>query len=211
MDPKLALYEDLLPKRMGPKAQSTFLHIIRCSIKVYAQKGIDRVTFEDIAAASAISRPLILRYFKNYDLLFEACIKFARIEYVNYVVEQIKAQPSGEKQFAAYVRASIDYPRAHRSSLQLWLFFFYQCARLPKYKKLNSEVVSIGHRRITALLQGFHPRKSEKDLVERAKVLQIFLSGLILHVGTESDAAELNHVNKHAPHWARSIGDLDNP
>jgi hypothetical protein len=67
------------------------------------------------------------------------------------------------------------------------MVYFHLCATSPKYRKTNSNLVALGHDRITALLSEVHAPGSfsQKDLMFMAKMIQIQVTGGIVCILTE--------------------------
>ncbi len=195
-DPKLAIYDDIFPKSIGDKARATHVAIIEAALRSYAKYGVDNTTYEKLASETAVSRPLIIRYFKNYDAIFSASVKFVRIHYQRWVIEEIQRKNTPLEQFNAYVERSMSWPKRFPTHAQLWAFFYYQCARQKKYRNLNSQLSNMGERRIAALLAAIDGASDLGPYLEKAKIVQMTLAGTILALYTENLGPRTRLVQK---------------
>jgi len=174
----------LLPSR----AQRRMIQIIEGAIKNYISLGVENTTYESIAKTCKISRPLIQHYFKDKDEVFEMAVKYIRLNYQQYTIQAFKDKHEPMERLVAYIESAISWLKDFPSHQRVWNLFYYYCGVDPKMRALNTELVTMGHERITALLQQgadagvFAP----DNLVGRAKQIQVLLTGTIVTATTEA-------------------------
>jgi AcrR family transcriptional regulator len=204
MNSDLFVYSELFPKKLGPKAQKTMLGIIESALRCYSRLGIDNTTFEMLAEESGVTRPLILRYFKDYEGLFKACVKFVRIHYQRWVIEGLQMEKEPAARFYAYVERALSWVEKFPAHSQFWGFFYYECSRTKKYRELNTELAQIGEKRILALLQEANP--GQKLTLVHAKFVQMAIAGMTTQMGTEEGTTSLKGLRKVFPQLLLKLG-----
>jgi AcrR family transcriptional regulator len=116
-----------LTRRPSPDREQRRQEIIRAAIRLFSERGVENVTFGDIAKAARLSRPLVYFYFPDLDTLFTEAV----IVGVNKVHQRFlsAARPAmnGLEQImaigAAYVQFARDEPQlfqllAHKETKQ---------------------------------------------------------------------------------------------
>lgn len=194
MDAKFAVYQELFPRDAGPKGKSTRLKILEATVKCYARDGADSFTFDKLAEECGLTRPALFRYFKNYDELLESTVKFVRIRFQEFAISYFSKETTPESQLKAYVKSTQDWVKEYPHDLQFWLYFYFQCSRLPKYRKVNSDLVDMGHERITVFFKQLYPRASSGELGARAKLFQMLITGFLMSVSTEKTSPCLEEL-----------------
>jgi len=184
---------DLFPTSELSKAQQTRLRIIQAAIKSYAESSFEETTPEKIANMCDISRPLVLHYFKNRDVIFEYVMKFIRGNLQSLAVQAIHRESDIAKVMVAYINVSFDWIENFPEHAKVWQLFFYNCSTTKKYHKLNSELVGQGHKRIVALIkQGVQTKVFVcKNPLLAAKMIQLAITGYFVVRLTEK--SELDH------------------
>lgn len=181
-----ALYSDILPQAPS-RAQSRTLEIIEGAIHCYATLGIDGTTYENIAKASKISRPLIFRYFKDREAIFESAIRYIRTHFQKLAVDAIMAETEPKMQLEAYVLSTFAWVAQYPEHVRTWILFYYSCGTNAKHRALNTDLVKMGHERITAILAegkkrgDFNCAKPSQS----ARAIQMLITGALISAATE--------------------------
>lgn len=180
------------------RAQQTQIKIIQATIHLIARDGIQSITFEQVATAAKVSRPLVLRYFGTYEELVYQVARYIRAHFQQFVLGKMTDRRSVIVQITAYVDATFDWIDELPEHAAVWLLFYYECVRNRRFRKLNSELVEMGHARIQALLTlGGESRELKPG--GDAKALQIFLTGALVSCLTEdSDRKNMRRFTRRA-------------
>lgn len=184
-----ALYSVLFP--LAPtKAQRRQIEIVDSAIRCYAKYGIERTTFELIANECGISRPLVMHYFPDKEAIFDLSFRYIRAHFQALAVEAIQKATSPEQQLRAYILCTFDWVEKSANHAKVWLLIYYYCAIHEEYKKTNTELVSMGHARITALLESGKKFKlfKFKNASYTAKMVQTVITGALLTRLTEKNS-----------------------
>jgi AcrR family transcriptional regulator len=186
-NPKINVYTGLFT--LAPtKAQRRMVQIIEAAIKNYCTIGVENTTYDSIAKTCKTSRSLIQHYFKDKDEIFEMVVKYIRVHYQQYAINAFQKKEQPMDRLVAYAEAALAWVEEYPKYQRVWNLFFYYCGINPRWRALETELVTLGHERITALLQDganqgiFAP----DNLKRRAKQIQVLLTGAIVTASTET-------------------------
>ncbi len=170
------------------RADQRVVQILEAAVRSYASVGLEETTFQKLSADCKVSRPLIHHYFKTKRDVFEAAVKFVRAHLQRQVVEAIQSESEPRAQFRAYVEAHMDWVKNHPDSASVAVLFFYYCAIDPKLRKLNTQLVDMGHERITAMLEvGIRKGAFARcDAKKKARTIQLVITGIVVSLATET-------------------------
>jgi AcrR family transcriptional regulator len=180
----LEFYAEIFPAKLT-KGQARQLAIVEAAIESYARHGIDKTTQDTIAEICGITRPLIRHYYKDLQEIFDLAVQYVRANFQRVAVEAIQRETDPSRHLPAYIDATFAWTEKYPTHVTFWLLFYYYCGIDPKRKALNSELVSVGHRRITAMLQHM-PGATKKHLPGKAKLIQALITGALLSEVTEN-------------------------
>lgn len=182
-----SVMDELFPPRQS-KSQERKIQILEAAIKSYTTDGVEKTTPGRIAELCKISRPLVLHYFPDSGMLFEVVVKYIRARFQELAIQAIQAKTAPTEQLTAYVDSTFEWAETSPRHAKVWLLFFYYCSIQPKHHALHSELVSMGHQRIQALLEQGCQEGEFKCGNPRvaAKMIQVAISGALLAVLTET-------------------------
>lgn len=115
------------PKRAAPERELRRQQIIDAAVRLFAERGMENVTFGDIAKAAKLSRPLVYFYFPDLQSLFFETLLIASQDLHRRFQAAARANLSGLDQLmavgGAYVRFAQERPElfhclAHNESKQ---------------------------------------------------------------------------------------------
>lgn len=184
-DPKV--YADIFPRELS-KSERRRIQIIEAAIGCYATIGLDNTTYERIAEKCGISRSLINQYFPQKELLTEQIMKYIRISLQNLAIEAIASASTPEAKLAALVESTFRWIKEYETNVKVWILLYYYCTINDSFKRINTELVQIGHDRIAGILAAINAGKgvSQTDLLTRAKMIQVVFTGALVSALTES-------------------------
>ncbi len=167
------------------------------AILIFASRGIDGATYDDIAEACGITRPLVQHYFPDREAFILMVMRYIRARFQKHCVDAILAKKTPVDQLLAYFDATLEWIETDASHAKTWLLFYYYCGIKKKYRILNTELVNQGQERITALIAegvkagDFAPEKGNSELRTRAKLVQNLITSTLLSELTEASSSEL--------------------
>ncbi len=180
------IYESIFPLKPSKSDQTRF-KILEGAVKAYADLDFESVSFDQIAAPSKISRRLIQHYFPDKEVLFQSTMKLIRAKFQQLAVDHLSKKNSPEDQFKEYVRATFYWIKNEPVEVRAWLLFYLICSQKEPYKKLHTELTTMGEHRIKALVENLAPKKRipEKEYTYIAKAIQKIITGGLVEACTE--------------------------
>ena len=180
------LVDELIPRRIG-KGEQRKIDIAEAAIHLIATKGVEGTTFELIAKRCGISRPLVVHYFPERLELFEFAVKIIRMQFQELAVQAISRGRDAPGKLEAYVDSTFDWIERFPDHVRVWSVFFHYCAVHKKFRLINTELATIGHERIMALLEAGNKEKcfAAKGLPATAKAIQSVITGALVCLITE--------------------------
>lgn len=188
----LTIYSDLF-QLVPSRAQRRMIQILEAAIRNYVTIGIENTTYDSIAQACGVSRPLIQHYFKDKDAVFEMTIKYIRVNFQKIAVDAIQKEKTPVGQLTQYVASLFTWIKKFPLHAKVWNLVYYYAAVNPRIRKIHTELATMGHERITALLQAGVDAGvfADGELKKRAKLIQTLYTG-----GLVSATAEELYVPK---------------
>jgi len=180
------IYHALFPQKLQ-KSDHTKLRILESAIWCYVHYGIEQTTFENIATKAGVVRPLVMRYFPNKELLLELTIKYIRANLQNLAVAALQGLTQAEDILEAYIRSTFRWIEDFPEHAKVWLLFYYYCSIRREFLVVNSELVSMGQRRISEVIALGVKQKifNTNRPSSTAKAIQNFMTGCLLAALTE--------------------------
>lgn len=178
----LAVYSDLF-QLVPTRAQRRMVQILEAAIRNYVTIGIENTTYDSIAQTCKVSRPLIQHYFKDKDAVFDMAMKYIRANFQKIAVDAIRKEKTHVGQLGQYVGSLFLWIRKFPLHAKAWNLVYYYAAVDAKVRKTHTELATMGHDRITALLQAGVDAGvfADGELRKRAKLIQtLYTGGLIM-------------------------------
>jgi AcrR family transcriptional regulator len=197
-DPKAAdfsLIGEFIPDK-PTKSSRTRLRILEAAIHCIASRGFEAATFDAIAKKARASRPLVQVYFPEKEGLFLLAVRLVRARYQNYVIEKMANETDPLKTMRTYLRAQFEWTRLNPLPQKLWTLFLARATQNAEYRKIHTDIVDIGHDRITALIEagvasGTFKVQSPR---ETAKLIQTLLTGAHVVLVTEDPSPRTRNL-----------------
>ncbi len=169
------------------KAQQRQIQIVEAAIKVFAAVGIEKATYDKIAKICRVTRPLIQHYFPDKEQLFELVVKYIRGHFQAIAIRAIERGTSETEQLKSYISSTFRWLDDFPEHVQVWMLFYFLSSHHAKYRKINTELVGMGHGRIAALIErGTESGQFEsKDYQIDAKLIQTAITGALVSLTTE--------------------------
>lgn len=150
---KFVAYSYLFPEIDKPRNQRRSLEILEGAIEVYGKLGAVGATDELIAKAAGVSRPLIFRYFKDRDTLFETATRYVRVNFQHFTIAAIEKEKTAEGILQAYIKATLRWTEEYPDHARVLIYFLYTCTLKKTERRVNTEFNEAGQQRIAAILK----------------------------------------------------------
>jgi len=169
------------------KSQRRRIQIIEAAMKLYVREGIEEASFEKIATACDISRPLVQHYFADRDELFFAVARFVRASSTEFALKRVAGHTKGLTQLTSYIRAVFEWVATHPDHAKVWVLFCYYCSIRDNYRKAHTEVSNASRDKIAAMiaLGNREETLSCRDPAKAAHLIFSFIYGTLITTMTE--------------------------
>ncbi len=186
-------------RRVPPKERSRS-RILAAATRLIAERGLESLSYADIAKAAHISRPLIYFHFKDRDQLFyETVARASQILYERFA-EAVAAHGTGLDQIVAVGRAYQAFSEENPREFALMSCYDAKPAGAARPGPAEERVISCDQaimKLMTAVLaRGVRDRSLRKDLgdpLQTALCLWAFTHGLLQVTATQGGGIEDNH------------------
>jgi AcrR family transcriptional regulator len=180
------IYQSLFPQKLQ-KSDFTKLRILESAIWCYVKFGIEKSTYDNIASKAKITRPLVMRYFPEKEVLLQFTIKYIRANLQKIAVDSVSGLSQSDEILEAYVKSTFYWIEKYPEHAKVWLLFYYYCSINQKFIDINTELVNMGQRRIADILVlGNQQKKFKVKTVDlTAKAIQNLITGSLLSALTE--------------------------
>ncbi|MCB0417556.1 MAG: TetR/AcrR family transcriptional regulator [Bdellovibrionales bacterium] len=180
---------DLRPSKGDRKK----LEIIHAAVDIVGTGKLP--TTEAIAKKLKISTSHVVYYFKDKDELLLQMIRYVIYLVQRKVVAGLEDNSPWNSQLKHFLTATLDWAYEHPGHLIVHYYWFFRAGKSAKYRALHTEFRSFGLKRITAILMQQFPHEEAEV---RARVIQEFLTGLLVEVGTTQGWKDLSDAKTHA-------------
>jgi AcrR family transcriptional regulator len=107
------------PSRRDADKEKRREAILEAATHLFAARGLENVTFGDVAKATGLSRPLIYFYFPDREALFFEAVARSELDLHSRFVTAVKPHLNGRDQIVAIGRDYLTYLRERPSCFQL--------------------------------------------------------------------------------------------
>lgn len=187
------------PKRPSPDREQRRQEILRAAIRLFAERGLENVTYGDIAQAARLSRPLIYFYFPDLETLFLEAVIVGSSKVHQRFQHAVRPGLSGLDQIMAI---GVAYVQFARDEPQLFQLLAHQETKPsateaghPLEEECHRSFAAVMGLLVAALQKGIRDGSIRRDLGDPAKVavcLWGLTHGLIQIATTQQPTIECN-------------------
>lgn len=162
-------------RRPSPDREQRRQEILRAAIRLFAERGVENVTFGDIAKAARLSRPLVYFYFPDLETLFLEAVVVGSTKVHQRFQHAVRPNLNGLDQIvaigAAYVQFARDEPEqfhllAHKETKQA----SPDNPEHPLETECHRQFSGIMDTLVAALKKGVQDGSIRRDIGDPAKV-----------------------------------------
>ncbi len=199
------VFGEIYQRFSTPKARRQAFKILKSAIQTLDKSGFEAITLAMVARELGITAPAVRHYFVDSTELTELAIKFIRVRYQKYVIEQVGKSENGFQMFNNYLDACFDWPQQFTVETRVWLAYMHRCARRPTSRQINTISVETGTQRLAEILRiGSAHGQPSADTLGTARLIQTVITGALLTIVSENHA-ELNSYLKSIKRLCREI------
>jgi TetR/AcrR family acrAB operon transcriptional repressor len=187
-----ALYSSIFPKQLT-KGERKKLEIIEAAAKLFAEKGVENTTYDDIAQALGTNRSHITYHFKERVELNLSVIRLMMGLAHEFSFGKLRQADSAKAQLIGYVESLYDFFVENPHWTPVFLFFYYAAGIPGEARALQTQIREQAHGRIQELIRNAHIETRKpvpRDLSRLAFQIQaLLLGGMILNISTGETVA----------------------
>ena len=196
---KTNISHEVFPRKLS-KSELRQIQIIEKSIKLCAKEGVEALAFERIAKECGVSRHLVIHYFPNRQALVKQATEYIWASLKLFVLECVAKETGAASKLKAYISSNFDWARQNPELASFVLLFFHYASTIPKFKKINADLMQLGHIRIIGILnEGIAEgvfKKTANTSIE-AKGIQLSILGFLINLQCNDLEPEDNTLEKH--------------
>jgi AcrR family transcriptional regulator len=170
------------PVALGSEASTPTIHLIRTAYRLFAARGVHRVSLEHIAAEARVSKGIVLYYFKTRENLVLATMEWV----LSHVAEQIRQATGRSRTPAGNVRAMLDVifasPESNRQFYLTYLDLVGHASRVRRFGELSASFRAIINGLYAEMIRAGVRQKAFRvaDVEEAAVAVRAIIEGLFL-------------------------------
>lgn len=132
--------------------EKTKLEILEKSILLFAEKGFDRVSFQQIANHCNLSQSAVMHHFPNREELLENVIQRVLRRNRQTVDPEINKIVDIELKIRKLLKLNLKWVRKYPQDTQIFTLLYYYASRDPRFSKLYLEIRSFARSRYKNLI-----------------------------------------------------------
>lgn len=166
-------------------------NLVRAAYRLIGERGVHRVSLEEIAAAAGVSKGLVLYHFKSRENLVLATMEWVLTEVAARIRTAVAAAPTPAGKVEAMVDVIFAGAEANRRFYLTYLDLVEHAARVPRFSSLSASFRAIVDTAYAAIVEAGVARGEFEvdDVDEAAGVLKAVVDGLFLQWLQEDDWA----------------------
>lgn len=181
------IYSSIFPNKLR-KGDRKKLEIVTAAIGLFAEKGVENTSYDDLAKALKTNRSHISYHFKEHQDLILSVIRHMMNSGHEFTFESLRKAQTARDQFVGYISAFCDFFAAHPEYVTTFLYFYYSAGLPGEIRDLQTQVRQQAYQRINALIRNlfFECNKlGPRDLDQMAfQVQALLLGGAVLNIAT---------------------------
>lgn len=164
-------------------------NLVRAAYRLIGERGVHRVSLEEIAAAAGVSKGLVLYHFKSRENLVLATMDWVLTEVAARVRSAVAATPTPAGKVEAMVDVIFAGADANRRFYLTYLDLVEHASRVPRFSKLSTDFRMIVNTAYAGIVESGVARGEFEvhDVDEAASVLRAVVDGLFLQWLQEED------------------------
>jgi AcrR family transcriptional regulator len=186
-------------RRPSPDREIRRGTIIAAAVRLFAQRGMENVSYGDIAREAGLSRPLVYFYFPDLETLFLEALSNGAAAMHRAFLAAVKPADSGLEQIMGIGRAYVTFARENPDTFELMAHNESKQSKAQAENPLQQQCMlyydGIMGLLVSALVKGVRDGSIRKDIGDPAKVavcLWGLTHGLIQLAATKRDTLETN-------------------
>lgn len=170
------------------KSDQTRQRCLTAAVRILSSQGLAELKYESVAREAGVTRPLVKKYYPEKTQIVMEAAALVRKGYQEETIAAMR-QNHGQPvlQLRMYIKKMLALPRENRAATGIWLCSLHVAHLNKESRKMNTEMVRMGHERILALLSlcPFDPTPQADRVESLARSIQAMLTAAVLKALTE--------------------------
>ncbi len=192
-----ALYSQFL-KFKPNKGDLRRIAILESAIECIGSIGVEASTLEAIGKKHKMTKAHVAYYYSDRKTIVEAAIKFVVATVQSFTVRHVQEAETDKERLSAFVNGTFDWIGTYPKHSAVVLLMYYYSSYDPFYKKLHTEIRTLGAERMQAAVAPLLPPLKAKLAPAVGKLVQSILTGHILDYVTTSSPLSLEQLRRKA-------------
>ena len=165
------------PRRRLPPAKRRET-LVAAASELFAQRGYDYVTLDEIAARAGVTKVIVYRHFGSKKVLYLELLATHRDELLQTLAHGMAVKGPLNERVAAVTDAWFSYVESHPFA---WAMLFHDTTGDPEIRAFHETMRDTARAAIHAILTAEHSLDLDANLIEpTAEVLRSAMTGLAL-------------------------------
>lgn len=190
-----ALYSQFL-KFKPNKGDLRRIAILESAIECIATIGVESSTLEAIGKKNKMTKAHVAYYYTDRKTIVEAAVKFVVATVQSFTVRHVKEAEDETQHLASFIDGTFDWIATFPKHASVILLLYYYSSYDTFYRRLHTEIRTLGAERITATVLPLLPTSKAKLAPSLAKMVQSILTGHILDHMTTNSPLSLEQLRK---------------
>lgn len=175
-------------------ASAREIQFLRCAYQAISERGVHRVSLQEIAEMVGVSKGLIPYYFKTKDRLVLATMEWILSIVANRIRQSITGASTPEEKVLAMIDVIFAGPEQNRRFYLTYLDLVDHAARVDGFAELSGSFRTIVNSLYAEVIQSGQDAGAflVQDVAEAATVVRAIIDGLFLQWLQEENWAQLH-------------------
>ena len=149
--------------------------IVDAVIDRIATEGIERTSFDSVGKLLGMRPSHVAYYFESKEEMIEFAIRHIAVTGQTITAERVDEAGDPRKRIMAVVDGAFDWCARFPKQAAAMLLFYYYASFDSHYRKMHTEMRSVGAKRLEGLLDGLRPNLRNKKAL--ASTIQALITG----------------------------------
>ncbi len=204
-----ALYSQFL-KFKPNKGDMRRIAILESAIECIATIGVEASSLEAIGKKHKMTKAHVAYYYQDRKTIVEAAIKFVVATVQSFTVRYVKEADGDRERLTAFINGTFDWIATYPKHSAVVCLLYYYASYDPFYRKLHTEIRTLGADRLKAVVEPLLPAAKRKQAANLAKLIQTVLTGHLLDHCTTASALSLEQLRRKTVKEALELVDCFN-
>lgn len=165
------------------------VHIVRCTYRLIGERGVHRVSLQEIAEAAGVSKGLVPYYFQTKENLILATMRWVLFQVAERIRQTMAGEETAEKRLLAMLDVIFAEPEGNRRFYVVYLDLVDAAAREHRFGELSATFRAIVNALYADVIRAGVAEDAFRvaDVEEAAAGMRALIEGVFLQWLQEDD------------------------